>query len=121
MWRDKRFSGLRKQSKYKNEAKDQDGHRYHSRFEAKVGRDLDLRLKAGELTEIKRQVRLPLYGFNGGHVCDYIIDFVVKHKDGTEEYIEAKGLVMPIWSLKWKLLEDQMRGTDGVLLTVIRP
>lgn len=108
MHRIRKFSQTRKQSKYKNVPRDYNGHQYHSIFEAKVARDLDWRVKAGEIVSWERQVKISLYAY-GAHICDYFIDFVAVRPDGTKEYIEAKGFVTDVWRLKWKLFEAQMR------------
>ena len=78
-----------------------------------------MRLRAGELTEVRRQVRIAL-DVNDHHICNYVIDFVVKHKDGTEEYIEVKGFETDVWRMKWKLFEALYSGKPGVKLTVVR-
>jgi hypothetical protein len=120
MYREKSFKYARKKSKYKNVFQDQGGVTYHSKFEAKVARDLELRRLAGELVEVKRQVKVMLYGENGSHVCDYWCDFWVQHADGQIQWIECKGFATREWAIKWKLFEDKMRGS-GELLTVMKP
>ena len=87
MWRVK-YSG----NKYKARSTVYNGNQYHSLFEAGYAQGLDLRQKAGDIKEWKRQVRFSLYGKNGGHICDYILDFVITNNDGTLSYIhEAPG------------------------------
>ena len=61
-------------------------------------------MKAGELIEIKRQVKIPL-DVNGEHITNYFIDFVAIRKDGVQEYIEVKGFVTELWKFKWRLFE----------------
>lgn len=125
MYRQKKFKYYRKQSKYKNAFTDYNGNKYDSKFEAQVAMELDLRLKAGELSTVERQVRIHL-DVNEHHICDYIIDFVVVHGEnstelaGTKEYIEVKGLEMPLWKLKWKLFEALYKDVPNILLTVIK-
>ncbi len=77
---------------------------YHSRKEARYAAELDLRVKAGELKGWLRQVPIRLE-VNGKHVCNYLIDFVEIAMDGTETYVEVKGLPTPEFRLKWKLFE----------------
>jgi len=72
-----------------------DGYLYDSKFEASVAQDLNLRVKAKELTHYERQVNLELI-VNGFIVCTYRIDFIAHHIDGTIKYIEAKGYPTPV-------------------------
>ena len=87
------------------------GHRYDSKFEANVAQDLDLKLRAGELKEVRRQVKIPLEAY-GKHIFNYYIDFVVTHEDGHLEYIEAKGKETDLWKAKWKMLEGRLKEED---------
>lgn len=94
-------------NKYGAKKQEYKGHKYDSKFEANIAQDLDLKLNAGEILEVQRQVRIPLYAY-GIKVFTYIIDFIVKHKDGHLEYIEAKGYETDIWKAKWKMLEAKL-------------
>lgn len=109
-----------KSRKYGNKLTEFNGEKYHSKFEAKVAQELHYRKLAGEITEIERQVKIDLRAYDK-HICNYIIDFVITLKDGTKEFIEAKGFSTPEWRLKWKLFEAQMKVIDPeAKLTVIR-
>jgi hypothetical protein len=121
MHRVRSFKATRRQSKYANIPDDYKGNKYHSKFEAKYARDLDLRLGAGEIASWDRQINIRLRGVGGSHICIYKIDFVVMHTDGVKEYVEVKGFETDVWRLKWKLFEDQM-GVDepDALLTIVR-
>jgi hypothetical protein len=120
MYRVKDWRHFRKKSKYGNKNTHFGGNVYHSKFEAKVAQDLDIRLKAGELTEVKRQVRIDLRAY-GKHIAFYFIDFVVTHKDGVREFLEVKGMVLPVWQIKWKLFEAQMAEEEpDAILTIIK-
>ncbi len=92
---------------------------YDSGFEARHAQDLDLLLKAKEIKSWERQVNIPLV-VNDYKVCDYRIDFIVYHHDGTTEYIELKGYAFPTWRLKWKLFEALYSDKPDVKLTVIK-
>jgi len=81
-----------------------DGKWYGSKLEASQAEMLDWRLKAGEIIEWKKQVKIDLT-VNGVHITNYYIDFVATRKDGIKEYIEVKGLEMPVWQMKWRLLQ----------------
>ena len=104
-------------TKYHNKHTEYAGHSYMSKLEADVAWQLDMRIKAGEVKNYKRQVRIPLK-VNGKHICDYVIDFVVKCTDGTTEYLEAKGFETDVWKLKWKIFEAMYENKKNVKLIV---
>lgn len=87
-----------------------------SKFEAGKAQELRLLVKGGEIATFEEQVKIPLE-VNGFHICNYYIDFVVKHKDGDTEYIETKGYATDVWKLKWKLFEA-LYDKPGNILTV---
>jgi hypothetical protein len=103
-YRIKKLSSYRQLSKYKNSPKWYNGINYDSKLEAKVAQELDLRVKAidDNLISWERQVKIDL-SVNGDHICNYYIDFVAEREDGVKEYIEVKGLELPVWKLKWNL------------------
>lgn len=88
-----------------------------SKFEAGKAQELELLKKAGEIKDFQEQVKIPLI-VNDLIVCDYWIDFVIEHNDGTTEYLETKGYATDTWKLKWKLFEALYSGKPDVLLTV---
>jgi hypothetical protein len=96
------LKGSGKKNKYKAKKQAYNGVKYDSTLEAKVAEDLDWQLKAGELIEVKRQVKIPLM-VNRIVICNYYCDFRVVDKHGQVIYIEAKGLELPLWILKKKL------------------
>jgi len=110
MYRVKSMREFRKLSKYKNiKTKSKyTGGAFDSKKEAKVAQELDFRLNAGELVEIKKQHKIELY-CNGVRVCNYYIDFVCTRPDGVKEYIEVKGIATPLWRLKWKMFIAQYK------------
>jgi len=91
-------------NKYGAERKEYGGRIYHSKKEAGYARDLDLLKKAGEIKDWKPQHKLPL-NVNGYHICNYIVDFLVTYKDGSQGLEEIKGLETAVFRLKWKLCE----------------
>jgi len=91
-----------KKNKYNAKKQSFGGRKYDSTLEAKVAEDLDWQLKAGELIEVKEQVKIPLM-VNRIVICNYICDFRVVDKYGQVKYIEAKGLELPVWRIKKKL------------------
>lgn len=95
-----------------------DGFRYHSRAEAKVAAELELRVKAGDIADFERQVNVPLI-VNGIKVCTYIADFLILHNDGTRELLEVKGWRTPEWKLKEKLVRATwLHENPGIRFTV---
>lgn len=110
-----------KYNKYYSNAKKQvyNGYRYDSKFEASYAMELDLRVKAKDIKSYDRQINLDLV-VNDYKICQYRIDFVVYHNDGTTEYVECKGYPTPVWKLKWKLFESLYADLPGVKLTVVQ-
>ena len=97
----------KKGNKYGAKRYDHNGITYHSKKEAGYAAELDLRKKAKDIKDWKRQVKLDLKAYDK-HICNYYIDFVITHNDDTLEYVEVKGFATSLWRLKWKLLEAQM-------------
>lgn len=107
-------------AKYHNESQNYNGHHYDSKAEAGYAKELDMRLKAGQIASWQPHVKLAL-NVEGTHVCDYEIDFIVTYPDGMEEFVEVKGAVLPLWELKWRILEAiAPKKYPGVKLTVIK-
>ncbi len=70
-----------------------DGVVLDSAHEAQIYQDLTLLQAAGEITELRRQVRIPL-DVNGLRVCEIKVDFVYREKSsGQLVYFEAKSPV----------------------------
>lgn len=106
--------------KYKNVTCTYGGHLYHSIKEANYAAELDLRVRAKDIRNWKRQVPLDLC-VNGYKICTYRIDFEIEHLDGSTELVEVKGFETPEWRLKWKLLEAiWSKNRPEVKLTVVR-
>lgn len=74
-----------KRTKYGNRRVEVDGMKFDSQHEANVYGWLSLRVKAGELKCVCRQVRFDLPGGIG-----YIADFVTIGQDGKAEVLDAK-------------------------------
>lgn len=100
-----------KRNKYGAKRAEYNGRKYHSKFEAQVAQELDLRMKAGELKSVKPQHKIDLRAYDQ-HICNYYIDFKVVHADDTVEYIEVKGFATETWRIKWKLFEAQLKATE---------
>lgn len=107
-------------NKYHAESVYFDGHKYDSKAEAAHAEELSLLLKAGEIKSWRPHVLLRLE-VDGHHICDYEIDFEVTHHDGHIEYQEVKGMQLPAWKQKWRLLEaTHEKVWPGSTLALIR-
>ena len=107
-------------ARIKSTRTDYNGMWFQSKLEANYAKQLDWRIKAGEVKEWKRQHKIDIR-VNGVHICNYYIDFVVTLKDGSQQYVEVKGMEQAVWLLKWKLcmaMKDQI--APGVEWIVIK-
>lgn len=96
------------------------GNSYHSKMEAEYAGELDYRIKAKELKRWERQKKIELYAY-GVLICNYYIDFVLYHSDGTKEYVEVKGFETNEWRIKWKLFKAMMKEKEPrAKLTIVR-
>ena len=119
-YNEQKLKSFRSSSKLRNSSTEYNGLRYDSKLEAKVAQELDWKLKAGEIKEWRRQVKIPLK-VNEVHITNYYIDFVYIDKDGQVVYLEVKGLEMPLWKVKWKLLIALINEIDqGAKLEVVK-
>lgn len=102
---------LRGQRKYANEPTTLDGIRFDSKAEARRWGDLRLLERAGQVADVRRQVRYVLVPKtarpSGGFEREtaYIADFVyVDAKSGRTVIEDVKGAVTPEYRLKRKLM-----------------
>jgi hypothetical protein len=107
-----------KKNKFGAKKKSFQGHSYDSGLEAQCATELDILLKAKEIKNVDRQVKLDLTA-HGKHICFYYIDFVVTHNDDSLEYLEVKGMALPVWRIKWKLLEAQLEEEDPMAVMTV--
>lgn len=100
---------VRRANKYNAKSTVYNGRRYHSKLEARVAQELDLRLKAGEFVEVVPQYRIKLYVYlPDGKKADlftYICDFRCERPDGTYLLVEAKGKEMDTFKVKKRILD----------------
>jgi hypothetical protein len=80
------------------------GKMYASKLEASVAEELELRKRGRDIKDWERQVKIDLT-VNGHYITTHYVDFLVHHKDGSKELVEAKGVATPLWILKRRLLE----------------
>lgn len=120
---------MRALSKYKNRKVERGGIQYDSKKEAARGAVLELKQRAGEVSELKRQVKFVLQesfkipskktkqGFETIKEIAYIADFT--YFMGGQFYIEdVKGYKTPEYKIKAKMLRKKIAGgeIDAVFL-----
>jgi hypothetical protein len=95
--------GPPKPAKYRNR-KTADG--FDSEKERDLWTLLELRARAGEITQLQRQIRFALV-VNGQHICDYIADYV--WQDGARRVVaDCKSAMtrrLPAYRIKCKLMQ----------------
>lgn len=95
-----------------------DGNYYDSLFEASYANELFAKKKNKEIESYDTQVTFPII-VNGYKICDYIADFVVYHNNGGDEIVETKGLLLPVFRIKWSLMEA-LYGEEYTLTLVMQ-
>lgn len=99
-------------SKYRNARTEYNGQVYDSKFEAGVARDLDIRLRAGEIAGWERQYQVICIPFDSsgkpvlGCSVRHKVDFRVHELDGTYTLTEAKGLETADYKMRRRWLLD---------------
>jgi len=99
-----------------------DGIRFDSKREAARWRDLSLMQAAGEISDLKRQVRYPLRGANGdlvsvsGRTLSYVADFTYFDRAAGRQVVEdIKGHQTDVSKLKLAIMAAQ-----GLPVRVVR-
>ena len=92
---------MKKQNKFGAIRESIDGHSFHSRAEARRYSELKLLERAGQITDLKLQVRFPLK-VNDKLVCTYCADFTYVER-GKFIVEDKKGAVTKDYALKRKL------------------
>ena len=97
--------GRRFGAKYGNTKVEVDGMPFDSKREAARWRELRLLERAGEISDLRRQVRYELVPkLPGERPVDYIADFVYRDKNGNEVVEDVKGVRTPVYIIKRKLI-----------------
>ena len=136
-----RYGTKGKKLKYKNTITEYNDKKYQSTFESEIAAQLDWRLKADEITGWERQVKIELNvkfaddlpiltnetmldlkekNIKFYHLGNYYMDFVAYNKDGTEEWIEAKGAENELWKLKFRLTEAIFKSQPEKALQIVK-
>lgn len=89
--------------KYRNVPTELLGIVFESKKEAAMYQDFVLLERAGEISDLSRQVHFPLV-VNKMHICTVIVDFTYTEK-GRKIIHEAKGKRTLDWVIKWKLAQ----------------
>lgn len=93
---------MKARSKYFAKKTEYNGVVYDSAKEAQRAWELDMLLKTGQITNLRRQVRFKL------SVCTYIADFVYETKEGEQVVEDVKGYKTEIYKLKQKLMKHEL-------------
>lgn len=97
--------GRRFGAKYGNTKVAIDGMPFDSKREAARWQELRLLERAGEISDLRRQVRYELVPkLPGERPVDYIADFVYRDKNGNEVVEDAKGVRTQAYVIKRKLM-----------------
>lgn len=95
------WPGARRPHKYRAVAEVLGGIRFASKREARRWVELQLRLKAGQIRDLERQVPILLHAPGGALVGRYVADFrYVDVETGRVVVEDAKGLRLPLY--RWK-------------------
>ena len=105
-------------SKYNNKKTIIDNKKFDSESEGKLYWDLKMQERQGLIQEVFTQVKESFEAY-GKPICDYYVDFLVIHNDGTKEYIEHKavGTITSTWRIKYKLLQAKYSGDKNIKIT----
>lgn len=95
---------MKRAHKYNAKRTEVDGISFASQKEARVYGELKLRVKAGEITDLKLQPVIKCAA-NGLHICNYKADFFYYDRRlGKLVYLDVKGFKTAIYKLKKKLV-----------------
>ena len=90
-------------NKYKNRKTKVDNIVFASAKESRRYLELKLLQKAGEISDLRLQTRLPIV-VNGKKVCDYLCDFSYM-ENGKFVFEDVKGVRTALYQLKKKLVK----------------
>ena len=92
-------------SKYNNTKIRVDGRLFDSKAEAARWQELQMLERAGEITELERQVEYELVPKQKGErAVKYIADFRYVDHEGKTVVEDTKGVKTPVWIIKRKLM-----------------
>lgn len=79
-----------------------DGYKFHSKKESQYYQDLELAKKSGQLLFFLMQV--PIHISPG---VKYVIDFLEFWANGEVRFVDVKGMKLPMYEMKKKLVEEK--------------
>jgi len=86
------------------------GHKYDSKYEAGVAQELELRKKAGDISDYDRQFKIEAWACRSDGTpafkVSHKVDFCVHLNDGSFELLEAKGVETTDYKWRRKFLEN---------------
>lgn len=98
-------------NKYRNKEVKVDGYNFKSKKEAGVYQDFKLGLNSGEIKRLELQKKFELIPNQKGpdgkiveRAISYIADFYVEYADGEKVVIDCKGMRLPVYTIKRKLM-----------------
>jgi len=94
----------KKKNKYNATVVIDEGKRFASKAEHRRWKELVLQEKAGEISNLKFQVRYKL-NLNGVFLCSYVADFTYNDSTGAEVVEDCKGVETGVFRLKKKLMK----------------
>lgn len=96
-------------NKYGAKKTEFNGHKYDSKFEAGIAAELELQKKAREIKDYDRQFKVEMWVYREDGVkafkVTHKVDFRAHENDGSYTLIEAKGMILPDYKWRRKLLE----------------
>jgi hypothetical protein len=100
---EKQWRKGKKDNKFKAQAQRYKGMFFPSKKELKRWMELESLRDCGDICDLRRQVPYKFY-LNEKLMFTYRADFVYK-RDGKETVEDAKGVILPIYTLKKKIIE----------------
>lgn len=94
-----------------------DGKVFDSQSEGDFYEQLKLQERAGLIKGFDTQVKEELCAY-GSPICNYYVDFLIYHNDGTREFLEHKGKATDAWSIKWKMLVAKYKNDKSVKCSI---
>jgi predicted Ser/Thr protein kinase len=92
---------VRPRHKFNAKRTEYNGRKYASKAEARYAQKLDGMKATGEVLFYLPQVAMPIPGYSR-----YVCDFLVFYANGECAFIDVKGMVTPMFTLKKKLVEE---------------
>ena len=118
------FYNAKKKNKYNAKRTEWNGHKYDSKKEAEYAMYLEDRKRAGEIKDWEPHPNLKIHAPTGEWLFNYRIDFLVKHHDGEDEYIEVKSAITAkqyAFTLKWRVTNAMLKyNYPDAILTLVK-